>query len=238
MLCWFRIRTITLAFRRARACVCLYGFASVQNFAHTRLRHPCLACPSRCTEPLHSHNHCKRTIIPRKSPSPLPFNQRSVGFASVQSLWAFISGILALLAPPVASTLSISTTFSKAHPSPRPTPTPLPPLSKVRCCRPKKFVRLPEGLSLHQPFQNRTIPLAFRNANICMHQYVFTSALSHENRQHPCLLMNALLVSHPCETLGVQLRASMPALEKRGEVLLHGQAEPTMVVIAPHPHHQ
>ena len=43
-----------------------------------------------------------------------------------------------------------------------------------------------------------------------MHQYVFTSALSHENRQHPCLLMNALLVSHPCETLGVQLRASMP----------------------------
>ena len=117
-------------------------------------------------------------------------------------------------------------------------PSHLPPLSKVRCCRPKKFGRLPEGLSLHQPFQNRTIPLAFRNANICMHQYVFTSALSHENRQHPCLLMNALLVSHPCETLGVQLRASMPALEKRGEVLLHGQAEPTMVVIAPPPHHQ
>ena len=48
---------------------------------------------------------------------------------------------------------------------------------------------------------------------------------------HPCLLMNALLVSHPCETLGVQLRASMPALEKRGEVLLHGQAEPTMMGI-------
>ena len=37
------------------------------------------------------------------------------------------------------------------------------------------------------PSQNRTITLAFRNANICMHQYVFTSALSHENRQHPCL---------------------------------------------------
>ena len=38
------------------------------------------------------------------------------------------------------------------------------PLSKVRCCRPKKFGRLPEGLSHHhlfaphQPFQNRTIP--------------------------------------------------------------------------------
>ena len=37
-------------------------------------------------------------------------------------------------------------------------PPHLPPLSKVRCCRPKKFGRLPEGLSLHQPFQNRTIP--------------------------------------------------------------------------------
>ena len=168
----------------------------------------------------------------------MPLYERSVGFASVQSLCAFISGFLAFLALPVASTLSISTTFSKAHQPPRPAPPHLPPLLKVRCCRLKKFGRLPEGLSLHQPFQNRTIPLAFRNANICMHQYVFTSALSHENRQHPCLLMNALLVSHPCETLGVQLRASMPALEKRGEVLLHGQAEPTMVVIAPPPHHQ
>ena len=43
------------------------------------------------------------------------------------------------------------------------------------------------------------------------------TALSLENRQHPCLLMNALPVSHPSETSGVQLRASMPALEK-GEV--------------------
>ena len=33
--------------------------------------------------------------------------------------------------------------------------------------------------SLHQPFQNRTIPLTFRNANICMCRYAFTSALSH-----------------------------------------------------------
>ena len=29
---------------------------------------------------------------------------------------------------------------------PRPAPPHLPPLSKVRCCRPKKFGRLPEGL--------------------------------------------------------------------------------------------
>ena len=43
----------------------------------------------------------------------------------------------------------------------------LPPLSKVRCCRPKKFGRLPEELSHqpfapHQPFKNRTIPPTFR----------------------------------------------------------------------------
>ena len=34
---------------------------------------------------------------------------------------------------------------------PRPAPPPLPPLSKVRCCRPKKFGRLPEGLPHHYP---------------------------------------------------------------------------------------
>ena len=49
------------------------------------------------------------------------------------------------------------------------------------------FILLSHTPSPRITFQNRTIPLAFRNANICMHQYVFTSALSHENRQHPCL---------------------------------------------------
>ena len=34
-----------------------------------------------------------------------------------------------------------------------------------------------EGLQ-HQPFQNRTIPPTFRNANIYMHLYAFTFALS------------------------------------------------------------
>ena len=86
--------------------MCLVGFASLQSpWAHT-LRHPCLACPSRCTQPFHPHNHCKRTIIHRSALN-------------------------------------------------------LPPLSKVRCCRPKKFGRLPEGLP-HQPSQNRTIPPTFR----------------------------------------------------------------------------
>ena len=60
-------RTIPPTFRRVSVCVCLYGFASVQNLGHTRLRHPCLACPSRCTQPFHPHNHCKRTIIHRSA---------------------------------------------------------------------------------------------------------------------------------------------------------------------------
>ena len=53
-----------------------------------------------------------------------------------------------------------------------------PPLSKVRCCRPKKFGRLPEGLLPIRTNPPKTAP-------------------SLENHQHPCLLMNALLVSHP-----------------------------------------
>ena len=58
----------------------------------------------------------------------------------------------------------------------------LPPLSKVRCCRPKKFGRLPEGLPHRHPL-HCTNPLE--------------PALSLENSHHPRLLMNALPVSHP-----------------------------------------
>ena len=56
-----------------------------------------------------------------------------------------------------------SRNLRKSTPRPR-TALNLPPLSKVRCCRPKKFGRLPEGLphlhrlALQYPFQNRTIP--------------------------------------------------------------------------------
>ena len=85
------------------------------------------------------------------------------------------------------------------------------------------------------------------------------SALSLENRHHHCLLMNALLVSYPhyhlLSTTSLPLNerfvgfASLQSLwafnfghpcppSKKGEVLLLGQAEPTMVGIAPHPHHQ
>ena len=59
----FQNRTIPLAFRRVSVCVCFICFASLRNFGHTRLRHPCLACPSRCIDPLHFYNLCKRTLI-------------------------------------------------------------------------------------------------------------------------------------------------------------------------------
>ena len=87
-------RTIPLTFRNANICMCRYAFTSALSYS---LFVGEWACPSRCTDPLHSHNHCKRTTRPR-------------------------------LAPP--------------H---------LPPLSKVRCCRPIKFGRRPEGLPHHHP---------------------------------------------------------------------------------------
>ena len=68
-------------------------------------RHPCLACPSRCTEPLHPHSHLKRTSIPLPAPPPLSFNERSADSPN-RTIPCFA-------------------------------PSSLPPLSKVRCCRPK-----------------------------------------------------------------------------------------------------
>ena len=103
-------RTIPLAFRRLSVCVCLVGFASIaivvvcgrcvlHRLFATTCKHPCL-------KPLGTH-----------AKASLPLYERSVGFASLQSLWAFISGVLALLAPPVAQNLSIPTTIVKGQQS-------------------------------------------------------------------------------------------------------------------------
>ena len=67
-----------------------------------------------------------------RKPPTLLPYERSVGFASLRNSGRSTSGIHAR------------------------------PLSKVRCCRPKEFGRLPEGLSHqpfapHHPFKNRTI---------------------------------------------------------------------------------
>ena len=61
-----------------------------------------------------------------------------------------------------------SRNLSKSTPHPR-TALNLPPLSKVRCCRPKKFGRLPEGLLPIRTNPPKTAP-------------------SLENRHHPRLL--------------------------------------------------
>ena len=62
-------RTIPLAFRNVSVYVCLYGFTfalSHSLFVGERAR------SSRCIEHLHSHNHCKRTIIPSPCTTFLP----------------------------------------------------------------------------------------------------------------------------------------------------------------------
>ena len=94
----------------------------------------------------------------------MPLYERSVGFASLRNSGRSTSGIHAR------------------------------PLSKVRCCRPKKFGRLPEGLPPivpntvtpttllkahhafrpHQPFQNRTIPRSTPHSFVpCQRRAVF-----------------------------------------------------------------
>ena len=90
----------------------------------------------------------------------------------------------------------------------------LPPLLKVRCCRPKKFGRLPEGLSLHQPFQHRTIPLAFRRVSVCVCLVGFAS-IAIVVVCGRCVLhrLFATTCKHPClKPLGTHTKASLPFL--------------------------
>ena len=67
--------------------------------------------------------------------------------------------------------------------------------------------------------------LPFNERSVC-----FASALSPENCQHPCLLMNALFVLRPAKLWEFNFGHPCPP-SKKGEVLLLGQAEPTMVGI-------
>ena len=69
----FQNRTITLAFRSVSVYVCLYGF----TFALS----PSLfvgewACPSRCTKPLHPHNHLKPPSTLIRTHPHSPFSPR------------------------------------------------------------------------------------------------------------------------------------------------------------------
>ena len=57
-------------FRRVRVCVCLYGFASLQNSVHTRLMRPCIACPSRCYDHCRFYKHCRPHTVPKSIYAP------------------------------------------------------------------------------------------------------------------------------------------------------------------------
>ena len=104
---------------------------------------------------------------------------------------------------------------------PRPAPPHLPPLSKVRCCRPKEFGRLPEGLpQLHRPSPSPQ-PLQKDNSTLLRTTFLpyersvgFAShcLVSHQCRcvlqrlsvadfMHPCLKLWAFNFGHPCPSL-------------------------------------
>ena len=108
----------------------------------------CLARPSRCTEYCHPHNHCKRTIIPRPALN-LPPLSKGGGLTAKHKL--LLCCVLLATRPPFYS-LNFSAVKTEGllyHPSL--STTSMPPLPKVRCCRPKKIGRLSEGLPHHYP---------------------------------------------------------------------------------------
>ena len=165
--------------------------------------------------------------------SPLPLHQ-SLLFPLI---FAKEHLSLALLAPPVTPSLSIPTTFSKAHQPLRPAPRPCLPSKKVRCCHPKKFGRLPEGLlpirTINEIF--RSIPSTklaslvkgevlspefFRatTGGIALHPPTFSSPQPLQKNNNPSLSTT-----------------SLPPLEK-GEVLSPEKILATTEGIAPYPH--
>ena len=81
-------------------------------------------------------------------------------------------------------------------------------------------------------FHIRTIPLAFRNANIYIYLFALTSALSLENRHHPCH-MNALPVSHPHYPSPRTM--SLPPLSKGGGLTASHKLSLCCVLLATRP---
>ena len=94
------------------------------------------------------HQPSQNRTIPRKLPTPSPY-ERSVCFASCKTLGVQLRASMPLYERSVcfASLRNSGRSTSGIHTRP---------LSKVRCCRPKKFGRLPEGLFRH--FSSRTNP--------------------------------------------------------------------------------
>ena len=152
-------RTIPLAFRRVRVCVCFL------------VSHPC--------ETMGTHAKASLPCL------PLPLHQ-SLLFSLI-----FVKEhlSLALLAPPVAPNTAIPTQPLQKNNnlSLNTFPTNQKTAPHHRCGLTLSINRLllkPTQWNISpttprtNPSQNRTIPLTFRNANICMCRYAFTSALS------------------------------------------------------------
>ena len=131
------------------------------------LRHPCLARSSRCIDPLHFYNLLKSTSI--ASPRTTTLASLVKGeVLSPEKIRATTGGIVT---PP---------TLPKPH-YPLLCTTTLASLVKGEVLSPEKksgdYRRdcLTTILRLHQPFQNRTIPLAFRRVRVCVCLYGFAS---------------------------------------------------------------
>ena len=74
--------------------VYLYGFAfalSPSLFVGER------ACPSRCTKPFHSHNHLKRTSIPRSTPHSPQKNKKIRHLSKQRILYIQFSAIVKMV---------------------------------------------------------------------------------------------------------------------------------------------
>ena len=98
-----------------------------------------------------------------------------------------------------------------------------------------------KGLSRHHlsprtnPFQNRTTPLTFLNANIYMHLYAFTFALSHAlfvgRGARPSRFTKPLHSHNLLKSTSTATPRTKIAFLTKGELLLLGLTEPTMVWI-------
>ena len=98
-----------------------------------------------------------------------------------------------------------------------------------------------KGLSRHHlsprtnPFQNRTTPLTFLNANIYMHLYAFTFALSHAlfvgRGARPSRCTKPLHSHNLLKSTSTATPRTKIAFLAKGDLLLLGLTEPTMVWI-------
>ena len=168
----------------------------------------------------------KKRTIPRKSPTPLPLNERSVCFAlSLASHYVLASLVKGRWLDGKAQALTLLHLLAIC------------PLFYIAYFSAVKT----KGLSRHHlsprtnPFQNRTTPLTFLNANIYMHLYAFTFALSHAlfvgRGARPSRCTKPLHSHNLLKSTSTATPRTKIAFLAKGELLLLGLTEPTKVGI-------